>query len=254
MEDTSGTAPETGATRAPRADTVWEALRAALDRLERAFPGPLEVVDVGGGTGGTAVPVAGLGHRVTVIDPNPDSLAALERRAAESGVVVRALQGETGDLTTLLDPGTAHLVLMHNVVEFVPDPRAALADVARLPCPGGMLSLLVSNSVAAALHRAVAGHLDEARQLLASGEGRWGEHDPMPRRFTGEQAVELVAGTSGFDVVDTCGVRVFADLLPGRVFDDPHAARALAELELAAARHPALAGIATQTHVLAERR
>src|SRR5215472_12751028 len=43
----------------------------------------LDIVDAGGGTGGFAVPLASLGHHVTVVDPSPDSLAAAQRRAAE---------------------------------------------------------------------------------------------------------------------------------------------------------------------------
>src|SRR4051812_6793989 len=74
---------------AVRTAVVWEVLRDALSTLSSGAVGPasstLSVLDAGGGTGGFAVPLAELGHRVTVVDPSPDSLAALERRAAESG-------------------------------------------------------------------------------------------------------------------------------------------------------------------------
>ncbi|HZP54968.1 methyltransferase domain-containing protein, partial [Actinocrinis sp.] len=92
-----------------RTAVVWDVVRSALETIKRetapsqaARPGeviggtvPLDVVDVGGGTGGFAVALARLGHRVTVVDPSPDALAALERRAAEAGVSgsVRAAQG-----------------------------------------------------------------------------------------------------------------------------------------------------------------
>ena len=57
-----------------RTAVVWEALGPVLE------PPGLDVLDIGGGTGGFAVRVAGLGHRVTVVDPSPDALAALARR------------------------------------------------------------------------------------------------------------------------------------------------------------------------------
>ena len=41
----------------------------------------LDVVDVGAGTGGLAVSIASRGHRVTVVDPSPDALAAARWRA-----------------------------------------------------------------------------------------------------------------------------------------------------------------------------
>src|SRR5699024_11818127 len=101
--------PPGPATTARRAG-VWEALKDLLAQLgDRA---PLEIVDAGGGTGGVAVPLAELGHRVTVVEPSPDSLAALERRAAEHGVTVRGVQGETSELASLFAPARADLVLV----------------------------------------------------------------------------------------------------------------------------------------------
>jgi SAM-dependent methyltransferase len=251
-EGAAGPGPHRSATTA-RTAVVWEALRGLLVDLARDTDAPLEIVDAGGGTGGAAVPLAELGHRVTVVDPNPDSLAALERRAAEAGVRVHALQGETRDLTDLLPPDHAHVVLVHNVLEYVEDPVAALADVVAVTRPGGAVSLLAANAVAGALHRALAGHVGDARRLLADPEGRWGDADPMPRRFTAERLAALVEGAGLVDPA-TRGVRVFADLLPGRVFEgDPREGRELVELERAAAGHPALAGIATQVHVVARR-
>ena len=78
-----------------RTAVVWEALGSVLGE-----PG-LDILDIGGGTGGFAVRVAGLGHRVTVVDPSPDALAALARRAREDGVEVAGQQGDLGSLLEL---------------------------------------------------------------------------------------------------------------------------------------------------------
>ncbi|WP_435743900.1 class I SAM-dependent methyltransferase, partial [Nocardioides sp. SYSU DS0663] len=67
---------------AARTAVVWAALRPVLEGAS------LDVLDIGGGTGGFAVRVAELGHRVSVVDPSPDALAALGRRADEVGVDV----------------------------------------------------------------------------------------------------------------------------------------------------------------------
>ena len=70
-----------------RSGVVWEALRRALEARARARARQsLDVLDTGGGSGSFAVPIARLGHRVTVVDPSPNALFALERRAAEAGV------------------------------------------------------------------------------------------------------------------------------------------------------------------------
>ncbi len=247
-----------GATRQPatspaaRTAVVWSALRAVLaERVAETGRARLDIVDAGGGTGNFAVPLAELGHTVTVVDPSPDSLAALERRAAEAGVTVRGLQGDAADVAELLPAGTADLVLCHSVLEYVEDPAAALAALARLLRPGGVISVLAANAVAAVLHRAVAGRFDEALRALTDPAGRWGDRDPVPRRFTRDALTALLT-TAGFTVIETHGVRVFADLVPSRLVDtEPGAADALIELEEAAAARPALRDVATQLHLLA---
>ncbi|MGV9327855.1 methyltransferase domain-containing protein [Streptosporangium sandarakinum] len=248
-----GTSRQSG-TPAVRTAVVWDVLRAVLaERSSVTGRDRLDIVDAGGGTGGFAVPLAELGHAVTVVDPSPDSLAALERRAAEAGVGVRALQGDAADLGDLLPAGSADLVLCHSVLEYVEDPAGALAAMGGLLRAGGVISVLAANPVAAALHRSVAGRFDEAREVLGDPEGRWGDRDPTPRRFTREALSGLLAG-AGFTPGDAHGVRIFADLVPSRLLDgEPGAARALVALEQAAAAHPVLRDIATQLHVLGHR-
>ncbi|MFC4907904.1 methyltransferase domain-containing protein [Actinomadura gamaensis] len=233
-----------------RGAVLWDVLREVLARV--APQGPCDVVDVGGGTGGFAVPLAELGHRVTVVDASPDALAALERRAAEAGVSVRALQGDANDLPALLGESAADLVLCHSVLEYVDDPDAAMAALTRVVRPGGAVSVLVSGQIAAALHRAAAGRFDDARRVLADPDGRWGEHDRVPRRFTRETLAEL-AGRAGLTARELHGVRIFADLVPSALLDETGATDDLLALERAASVHPVLRELATQLHLVAER-
>ncbi len=237
-----------------RTAVIWELLLAQLSELAAAAGRDrLGIVDAGGGTGGFAVPLAERGHTVTVVDPSPDSLAALERRAKEKGVGVRALQGDAADLGELLDRDSADLVLCHSVLEYVDDPISAMTAVAGLLRGGGAVSVLAANPVAAAIHRALAGHFDEARVALADPRGTWGDRDPTPRRYTAETLAELLRAT-GFTVGAVHGVRVFTDLVPSRLVDaEPGAAEALVALEQEAAVHPVLRDIATQLHVFGHR-
>jgi S-adenosylmethionine-dependent methyltransferase len=240
-------------TPAVRTAVVWDALRVVLARRAAATGRQaLDIVDAGGGTGGFAVPLAVLGHAVTVVDPSPDSLAALERRAKEKGVGVRALQGDAADLGELLDRDSADLVLCHSVLEYVEDPIGALAAVAGVLREGGAVSVLAANPVATALHRALAGQFDEARAVLSDPRGTWGDRDPTPCRFTARALTELLTAT-GFAPGPVQGVRVFADLIPSRLVDEPGAAEALVALEQAAAAHPVLRDVATQLHVVGRR-
>jgi 2-polyprenyl-3-methyl-5-hydroxy-6-metoxy-1,4-benzoquinol methylase len=215
-----------------------------MARLELA-PGQT-VVDIGGGTGGFAVRVAELGHQVTVVDPSPDALAALARRADEQGVADRVAgqQGDLASLAELVPDGSADLVLCHEVLGLVEDPVQALRTISATLRPSGALSLLVSQRHAAVLARAMAGHFTQAR-LTLDGEGS-GE-----RRFTSEELGDLLA-EAGFTVEAVHGIRVFADLVPSTLLDlEPGAVSGLLDLERAVAVRPEYRVLAAQLHVLA---
>jgi SAM-dependent methyltransferase len=235
-------------TVSPRTAVVWAVLRAELDRAAL----PLTVLDVGGGTGGFAVPLATAGHRVTVIDASPDALAALTRRAAEAGVAdrVRAMQGDGDALADLVAPESADLVLCHSLLEVVDDPATVVKALAATLRPGGVASVLVANRVAAVLGRAVGGHLDVATTLLSDPEGRTGVRDTLRRRFDLDAAAGLLTH-GGLVVEHVHGVRVVADLLPGAVLEGQ--TEALLAFELAASELSPYREMATQLHLFARR-
>ncbi|MEU3046541.1 MULTISPECIES: methyltransferase [unclassified Streptomyces] len=240
-----------------RTAVVWDVLQDAIDRRAKAAGADaLDVLDTGGGTGNFAVPLARLGHRVTVVDPSPNALFALERRAAEAGVAerVRGVQGDVHGLFDVVGREGFDAVLCHGVLEYVDDPAEGLRNTVDALRPGGALSLLAAGLGGAVLARALAGHFTEAHRALDDPDGRWGEGDPVPRRFTAEQLTELVSAT-GAEVSAVHGVRIFADLVPGVLVDtEPGALEALLRLEAAAAELAAFRSVATQLHVLAERR
>jgi S-adenosylmethionine-dependent methyltransferase len=232
-----------------RTAAVWAVLRR---ELERHAGRELTVVDVGGGTGGFAVPLAQSGHTVTVVDASPDALAALTRRAADAGVAgrVRAVQGDGDALAGLVEPGSVDLILCHAVLEVVDQPEDVVAAVAAALRPGGAVSVLVASRAAAILARAINGHLRSASALVTDPDGRAGARDTLRRRYDPETAAELLR-SAGLEVEETHGVRVLADLLPAAVVEeDP---QALLELELALSAQPPFRDIASQLHLFARR-
>jgi S-adenosylmethionine-dependent methyltransferase len=235
--------PRTGV----RTAVIWDALDALVaERAAATGRRALHVVDVGGGTGGFAVPLAELGHQVTVVDPSPDALAALQRRAAEAGVADRitACQGDAAAIGDLVPAAGADIVLAHGVLEYVDDPRAAALAALEVLRPQGIASLLVAQRLGAVLARALAGRFTDARHLL---EGEASSLDP--HRFDVDELLELLDGRP-VTVRSVHGVRLVTDLLPGALVDgDPATVDALLSLERAAASHPALAAVASQVHV-----
>ncbi|MEU8230896.1 methyltransferase domain-containing protein [Actinoplanes sp. NPDC048967] len=246
---------DTASTRTPRPPVtvrtaaVWAVLRR---ELERSAGRELTVLDVGGGTGGFAVPLAEAGHTVTVVDASPDALAALTRRAADAGVAdrVRAVQGDGDALAGLVAPGSADLILCHSVLEVVDDPAGVVAAISAALRPGGAVSLLVAGRAAAVLGRAVNGHIAAAAALSGDDEGRAGTRDTLRRRYDAETASALLSA-AGLTVEEIHGVRVLADLVPAAVVEaDP---QAMLELELALAARPPFRDIASQLHLFARR-
>ena len=243
-----------------RGSVVWDALREVLAaRAGQTGRDQLDVIDAGGGTGGFAVPLAALGHRVTVVDPSPDSLAAAQRRAAEMDVRISVIQGEAAGLDSVAGEQTADLVICHSVLEYVESPPDALAAITRVLRPGGTVSVLAASVVAAVLHRALAGRFDEARALLGEtgeetgGPGGTAGRGGAPRRFTLPGLVALIEG-AGLTPGAAHGAEIFAGLVPSTLVDaDPGAAESLRALESVAATYPALRDIAAKLHVLGRR-
>ncbi|MBL7256558.1 methyltransferase domain-containing protein [Paractinoplanes lichenicola] len=232
-----------------RTAAVWAVLRR---ELERHAGRELTVLDVGGGTGGFAVPLAEAGHTVTVVDASPDALAALTRRAADAGVAdrVRAVQGDGDALAGLVEPASADLILCHAVLEVVDDPAGVVAAIAAALRPGGAASVLVASRAAAVLGRAINGQLRSATAVAADPEGRAGARDTLRRRYDAEGAATLLE-VAGLTVEQTHGVRVLADLLPAAVVEeDP---QALLDLELELSSRPPFRDIASQLHLFARK-
>ena len=243
-----------------RTAAVQTALDTFATRRSAELGRPLRVLDLGGGTGGTAVPLAAAGHDVTVVDPSPDALASLARRAAETGTSqhIHPVQGDTDSVG---QPGADgrrpayDLVCLHGTLEVVDDPDAALANIAAVLAPGGTLSLVVAQRLPAALARALAGQFARARAILERPDGRWGDDDPAPRRFD-ETAVRDLLAASGLTTVESHGVRIFSDLVPSALVDSEADRVALLELEEVASHHPdhpLLGNLGSVRHVLATR-
>ncbi|MFJ7247251.1 class I SAM-dependent methyltransferase [Kitasatospora sp. NPDC098652] len=139
-------------------------LRAAVTRaawgwrLRGWLPGePVEVLDVGCGTGSLAELVAADGHRVTGVDLAPRMVARARAKLAAAGLAGRFLVGDAG--APPVREGGFDVVLSRHLVWTLPEPERALRAWVRLLRPGGRLVLV---------------------------EGRW--------REAGEQAAPYAAG------------------------------------------------------------
>ena len=228
--------------------------RVLLDALGSVTPAGAtpRVLDCGGGSGAFAVPLARAGAQVTVVDISADALATLRRRAAEAGVgdVVRGLAAEVESLADAVGGDRFDLVLAHGILGAVDDVAAAFAAITAAVRPGGLLSLLIANPVAAVVARALAGDVDlalvELRELVAVRDAG-AEFGASPAGLL------RLCASSGLLVESRRGIGVFSDLVPGAALDTPAAREALAELDREAAALDPYVDLAGRMHLLVRR-
>ncbi len=215
-------------------------------QLGQLIPGegrPLDVVDVGGGTGDLAASLARQGHSVTVVDPSPDALASLDRRTSEAGVNrrVQGVQGDAADIVRLIGHQAVDVVVCHRVLDVLDSPEQALEAMAAVLRPGGVLSLLVAQRHAMVLSQALAGHIAQARRTLADRS-----------RFDHDQLFGLLQA-AGFTVLASHGIGAIADHVPDSLLDgDADAYAELTALEAEISTDPAFRALAPQIHVFAQ--
>ncbi|MCE0765780.1 methyltransferase domain-containing protein [Pseudonocardia kujensis] len=120
-------------------------------QLLRHLPSPpVAVLDVGGGAAHQSLPLARLGHDVTVLDSSPAMLSrAEERLRGEPEEVrrrVRLVEG-AGEQADVLTGGRRFAaVLCHGVLLYQQDPRPMVDAVCRCTGPGGVVSLMALNA------------------------------------------------------------------------------------------------------------
>jgi S-adenosylmethionine-dependent methyltransferase len=232
-----------------RLDLAFANLQEFLPQATRS----LHALDLGCGTGATAVRLARLGLHVTLLDASVPMLDFAERAAREAGVTERIAlkEGDAVQLAALFDAGSFDLILCHNLLEYVDDPGAVLRGAVRtLRDPSGILSVLVRNQAGEVLKAAIQGGDLVATEHNLTAE--WGDeslYGGKVRLFTAQSLLAMLAGAS-LAVTAERGVRVMSDYLPPTVSRNDEYER-IFELERKLGRRPEFAAVARYTHFLA---
>ncbi len=150
--------------------------RVLHQQLLRHLPDrPVTVLDVGGGAAHQSLPLARLGHAVTLLDPSEAMLAkAQQRLAAEPDDVrrrVRLVLADAEGAEQAVGGQTYDVVLCHGVLMYVPDPAPVLAALCLRVAPGGLLSVMALNAETLAVRPALDGRWADALAAFdAAGE------------------------------------------------------------------------------------
>ena len=195
-------------------DTTRGRVRLALvlERLRAALPPPpAKILDAGGGTGAFALPLAGDGYAVTVLDASREWLEVARVRSEASGLTLDLLHGRLEDARELVETGF-DAVCCHGVLMYGTDPVGTLGILRSLAHERGVLSLLEKNQHGIAFRPGLQGDYAEARRLLeaSASVGRLG----IENRAYEPSVWENMLVEGGWHLADWAGVRLFSDLAP----------------------------------------
>lgn len=215
----------------------------------------MRALDFGCGTGATAVRLAQLGIHVTLLDSSPAMLemATEAARRARVGDKMTLTQGDAAQAANLFDKKLFDVVICHNVLEYVDNPKAVLRSmVGVLRDSRAVVSVLVRNRAGEVLKAAIqAGDLSAAERNLTAEWGHESLYGGRVRLFQSEGLRTMLEAAS-LRISAERGVRVIADYLP------PEACRGsgykrIFELERKLGRRSEFAAIARYTQFLAHR-
>jgi S-adenosylmethionine-dependent methyltransferase len=215
----------------------------------------LFALDVGGGTGTTAVRLARLGMHVTLLDSSPAMLDTARRTAREAGVAEKIVlqHGDALRLMKLFHGTSFDVIVCHNVLEYLDDPITVLRGAARaLRNSSAILSVLVRNRAGEVLKAAIqSGDLAAAEDNLTAEWGQESLYGGRVRLFT-PHSMQAMLKAAALTMTAETGVRVVADYLPPQISRAAEYERII-ELERKLGSRPEFAAVARYKQYFANR-
>ncbi len=213
----------------------------------------LRGLDLGCGTGATAVRLARLGIHMTLLDSSSVMLDIAKRAAREAGVDGKTAvnHGDAAQVANLFPAGSFDVVLCHNILEYVDDPNSVLSAAAKvLQSDSGILSILVRNWAGEVFKAGVkTGDLESAERMLTTMWGHESLFGGRVRLFTLDSLQVMTKGAS-LAVAAEGGVRVISDYLPPQISRREEYER-IFELERKLGSRPEFAAVARYIQVIA---
>jgi S-adenosylmethionine-dependent methyltransferase len=223
-------------------------LELVLERIGAALPtSTARVLDAGGGTGAFAVPLARMGHHVTVLDRSGEWLAQARRAARAAGVDLRLVVGRAEDAARILGE-EFDVVLCHTLLAYAEHPPATLSALRGVAARGAFLSLLEKNRPALPVRPGLQGDYEDARRLLHEpyGSGRLGI---VNRAFSPAELRSMLVA-SGWRPRGWAGIRIFTDQAEEEVSEETF--RSMLELEREASTREPYRRLGRLVHLIAK--
>jgi len=234
-----------------RIELTWASLCQHLPRQ------PIDVLDIGGGTGEMAVRLVRAGHTVTLLDPSPNMLAIAREQAM--GVLgpqerprLRIAEATLNELRRQYPQARFSAILCHATMEYLREEQQAWQDLASFARPNALISLVVPNREAAPLHAARRGIMPVAIEALTTPASDPDVIFGIRRRSYDLPALRQRFGEVGIEPQALFGIRVAADFMPDiTLANDPNG---VLQFELAAGAMDPYQRVARLLHAIGIKR
>ncbi|MDQ6523542.1 methyltransferase domain-containing protein [Nocardioides sp. LHD-245] len=195
-------------TRTPWARIRYGVVGDVLRRQTEQLGEQIRILDVGGGDGMDALPLALAGHDVTVVDPSEAWLGEAQRRAAAAGATIATVRAGLDDLP----PGEWDLVMCHFVLRYRDGAADDIGALARRVRPGGRLSLMDVNPDGRVLRELLNGGPAAALEELKADRAKVETFRTSARKVSVETTMSE-ATAAGLTPIGIFGNRIANDLL-----------------------------------------
>ena len=217
----------------------WGRLRYKIGQMNlfRHLPEEtLSILDIGSGNGFDAIPLAALGHQLTLVDFSSEMLAAAKASAEELGVAEEMSfhQADLAALPTLFPEPAFDVILCHNLLQYVDDLSGALQTICQTLRPGGLLSIICVNRYSDVYRAALQqGDLGAAASHIETPDTSPGVFGVQVHHYAAEEMIQPLQ-KAGCMMVSRYGVRCICDYLANNdLKTDPTSFAQLEQLEYA---------------------
>lgn len=240
----------------------WELYDAITWRNMRMFLPKLggRILDIGGGTGRWAIPLAEMGYEVVLTDISHKMLEVAEEKVKEKGLSnrIQIFKADAENMPLFEDCSFDMAIAQGDVLSYCQDPLRAAREALRMLKPGGHFIASVDNKFALLCSAFSEG--DFLKVSSALREGRI-EHQDEYGKFTirafSPDELRSLMERAGFEVVKLSGKTALWQLLPEKakrkVLQEPEFLRHYLRLERELCTEPWLLGAAGHLEVVSRK-
>ncbi|GEM_PF-1827398 len=180
---------------------------------------PKEVLDLGGGVGRFALPLAKAGNEVVLVDMSAGMLRSAKSIAAQSDISLKCINASASDLRTL-DRDFDAVICMNSVLDYCSDYKKVLSEVKTVLRRDGIFIGSVNNLFCYSTENDLkSGKIEIFKKSMKTGNRyiKWGaaSHGHVTHEFTQKELLDALK-TAGFRNIRILGV---FNLL-GKYFND----------------------------------